>query len=159
MTSIYSADNPYYPEGPSVPIVTPYRRGGVMEYIYHHSPVMAWCLQKTGNDKWVDLPTFQGTIFVPSEAYCRKYLDHFQQIDYLMAHDLTLMSILPHPITAHQLRAQEFVPTWKKGYLKVDSDDVGVYVDGLRIRRSVVCDNGIVHILDGCVSLKDMFLD
>jgi hypothetical protein len=154
------ADPVYYANGPSVPLPYHYRRGSVMDYIHRNSSVFAICLQKSAHDEWADSLDFQSTVFVPSSLYAQKYFNHFKTIDFTTARDLALTSIIHNWVRQEELRGQELVPTYKQSYIRVATDSCGrVRVNELPIRESIECDNGIVHVLDGFLSLAENYLD
>lgn len=160
MTSIQSADNPYYVEGPSARLHYEYRAGSVMSYIYQKCPVFALCAQKSGHDKWIDSPEFDSTCFVPSQIYSNTNFACFQTVDYSTARDLVLTSTIARRIPLCALRVSDYLPTYKNTYLHVWTDCEGrVLVNGLPIKESIECDNGMIHILDGFVSLEENYLN
>ncbi len=160
MTSINGADPVYYAEGPSLPLMYEYRPGSVMDYIYRKCSVFALCLQKSDYDEWVDAPDFNSTIFIPCESYSHANLEHFKRIDYSTARDLTLTSVISNQVDAEHLTGQDLLPTHKGSYLKVVTDIAGeLFINGLWLRESVRCDNGIIHVVGGFISLEENYLD
>jgi predicted transposase YbfD/YdcC len=160
MTSIYSADPVYYTNGPSVRVGYTYRAGSVMDFCYKHSPVFALCLQKSAHDKWADSEDFNATCFVPSTLYSQKNLAHFRDVSPPIARDLSLTSIIENRVDIEHLRGAELLPTYKQSYINIMTDACGgVRVNGLPIRQSIQCDNGVVHVLDGFISLTENYLD
>lgn len=139
MTSLYSLDNPYYLETPITTRIDSYRVGSVMNYIYKHCPVFAYCLQKTNLDEWVNSADFNSTCFVPTEFYSKKYYHYFCSIDYDSARKLLLTNIIREKVPQTDFYQQEYIPNYNKGYIRPEK---------VSIISSAELDNGIVHLIN-----------
>lgn len=155
MTSIYSADNPYYLLGPCVATPYAYEKGSVMDYIYNRCPAFALCAQKAGQDKWLQEATC--TIFAPSQYYSTKYFDHFKTIDFYTANTLILNSTICAKIGIQDF-SNDSIPNRAGNYLQVCSEGDDVFINGQKIKYSVECSNGVIHLLDGMLSADNGYI-
>ena len=155
MTSIYSADNPYYAEGPSRVQTYSYRPNSAMDIIYQKSPIFAHCLQKVGMDTWVDEEGFNSTCLVPSTQYCVKNLKTFMDVDIATARRIVMSSIIRGNVEPIQLLQQELVPNILNQYVFIN----GTTVNGLNIQQFMCADNGAVYFLDGVIDPTENYLD
>lgn len=127
-----------------------YRRGGVMAYIYHISPLYAFILQKMKMDDWFDSPSFNCTCFIPNREYSVLHLKYFiENLDYNNAQKIISATVLPERITSSILKNKEIIPTLGKFYEITYEEG---YVNGLKIEYEQYLDNGNVFILNGLMS-------
>lgn len=124
-----------------------------MEYIYKRSPIFAFCVQKIGLDDWFDSPCFKSTCFIPCSAYSEQHLEYIMsQIDYQMARNVVMLSLVRGRVTRDFLSTQEYIPTYDKYQdLRVEQVDGDIILnkDIFIVKSDLEFNNGMVHVVNG----------
>lgn len=159
MTSIYSADNPYYVEGPGINIPYKYTKGTVMDFVYKDSPLFALFLQRISADRNFDKSDLYLTCFVPEKMYSSRYFDYFDSIsNFYFCEKAVFNACIRGNISKDNLKTEERIPNLLDNFITISCCGENIFVDGLKILYSVNCSNGIVHVLEGMIGINEEFI-
>jgi hypothetical protein len=160
MTSIYSADNPYFVSGPSIPVPYKYQRGSVMDFIYNESPIYALFLQTIGRDREFDEAGLNITCFVPENLYSDNWFDYLKGAasSFYFCEKAVFNSCIRGQVSRDNLRTEENIPNLMDGFVRVSCCGEDVFVNGLRVLHSAQCSNGVVHVIEGLIQINEEFV-